>query len=115
MTKKKKSKRVYVDKTGTDEKPNPLRDVYLEFPRAMFAVAAVTKYGVKKHASRAWQTFDPEYGIVYHQSKVGRHMLDRELHGEINHSDGEVFHAAQIAWNALAMLENIIKLRETGK
>lgn len=107
-----KRSEVYVDKTGTDRKPNPMRDVYLEFPRAMLAIAVVTAYGAEKHAPRGWQTFDPEYGLNYHIGKLGRHLLDRELHGEINHSDGSVLHAAQAAWNALALLENVVKLQE---
>ena len=102
----------YVDKTGTTEKPNPMRDVYLEFPRAMRAISVVTAYGAEKHAPRGWQTFDPQYGIDYHMSKIGRHLLARELDGEVNRSDGDLLHAAQICWNALALLENIIKLSE---
>ncbi len=102
----------YIDETGTMEKPNPMRDVYLEFPRALRAVATVTAYGASKHAPRGWQTFDPEYGVVYHTSKIGRHLLDRELDGEINHSDGDLLHAAQVCWNALALLENVIKIQE---
>lgn len=106
------SDEVYVDKTGTAEKPNPMRDVYCEFPRAMREIAKVTAFGAQKHAPRGWQTFEPEYGIDYHQSKVGRHTLDRELDGEINRHDGDLMHQAQICWNDLAMLENILKLRE---
>lgn len=107
-----KKTKTYVDKTGTMEKSNPMRDVYLEFPRAMRATASVTAYGAKKHAPRGWQTFEPDYGVVYHTSKIGRHLIDRELNGEINHSDDDLLHAAQVAWNALALLENIIKLQE---
>lgn len=105
----------YVDKTGTDQKPNPMRDVYQEFPLAMLEVAKVTAAGAKKHAPRAWQTFDPGYGIVYHTSKLGRHLIGEEIDGPVNEADGGLLHAAQVAWNALARLEHILRLRNRGK
>ena len=101
--------RPYVDRTGTAEKPDPLRDVYLEFPRAMLAVAEVTAYGAKKHTPRGWQTFEPVFGMNYHRSKVGRHLLKEELEGPVNHEDGDLLHAAQAAWNLLAYLEHYLK------
>ena len=100
---------VYVDKTGTAEKPDPMRDVYQEFPRAMMEIARVTAYGATKHAVRGWQTFTPEYGINYHRSKIGRHLLNLELEGPINEADGGLLHAAQVAWNALAYLEHYLR------
>ncbi len=106
---------VYVDKTGTASKPDPLRDVYLEFPRAMLAVAEVTAYGAGKYAPRDWQTFEPEYGMNYHRSKVGRHLLKEELEGPVNHEDGDLLHAAQAVWNMLAYLENYLKLKEISE
>ncbi len=102
----------YVDKTGTDEKPDPMRDVYLEFPRAMMAIAGVTAFGARKHAPRGWQTFDPEYGMNYHRSKVGRHLLKEETEGPVNHEDGDLLHPAQTVWNMLAYLEHFLKLQE---
>ncbi len=106
------SDRPYVDKTGTDQKPNPMTDVYLEFPLAMMELARVTAYGAGKHAPRGWQTFDPEYGIRYHASKMGRHLLDGETKGFENEADGGLLHPAQATWNALAWLENILRQRE---
>lgn len=104
-----------MDKTGTVDKPDPMNDVFLEFPRAMRAVALITKFGARKHAPRGWQTFEPRFGIKYHMSKVGRHILDRELDGEVNNTDGGNLHMAAIVWNALATLENICKLREADE
>lgn len=100
---------VYVDKTGTDDKPNPMTDVFLEFPMAMRAIAAVTKVGAKKHAPRGWQMFEPEYGKRYHESKMGRHLLDFETIGFDNPVDG-LNHPTQAAWNMLAWLENVLKI-----
>jgi hypothetical protein len=105
----------YVDKTGTDQKPDPMRDVYLEFPRAMMEIAKVTAYGATKHPPRGWQTFEPRYGTVYHRSKVGRHLLKEETEGLVNHEDGGLLHPAQTVWNMLAYLENILKLQEPNK
>lgn len=102
----------YVDQTGTDEKPNPMRDVYLEFPRAMMALARVTAYGAGKHAPRGWQTFEPDYALPYHLGKVGRHLLALETEGPINRQDGELLHAAQAAWNMLAYLEHWLRKME---
>ena len=98
----------YVDKTGTDKKPNPLRDVYHEFPRAMLALADVTAFGARKHAPRGWQSFECDYALVYHMSKVGRHILQLELEGPVNGDDGGLLHAAQAAWNLLAYLEHLL-------
>lgn len=99
----------YVDKTGTADKPDPLRDVYLEFPLAMLAISAVTAYGATKHAPRGWQTFEREYALNYHRSKMGRHLLGEETEGPINHKDGDLLHAAQATWNMLAYLEHFLK------
>ena len=100
----------YVDKTGTDEKPNPMRDVYQEFPLAMTEIAKCTAYGATKHPPRGWQTFDSEYGIVYHTGKLGRHLLAEETEGMFNETDGGLLHPAQVAWNALARLEHILRI-----
>jgi hypothetical protein len=96
----------YVDKTGTMEKPNPLRDVFLEFPRAMLGIAKVTAFGAMKHAARGWRTFDHDYAEEYHRSKLGRHLLKDELEGPVNHGDGDLLHLEQAAWNLLAQIEH---------
>ena len=101
----------YIDQTGTAEKPNPMRDVYLEFPLAMMEISKVTAFGASKHAPRGWQTFDPEYGMDYHKSKVGRHLLKEEIEGPVNHEDGELLHPAQTVWNMLAYLEHFLRHR----
>ena len=103
---------VYVDRTGADKKPNPMRDVFQEFPLAMLEVSKVTAFGAGKHAPRGWQTFDPDYGFAYCTSKLGRHLLGEELDGPVNHADGELLHAGQVAWNALGRLEFLIRKRK---
>jgi len=101
----------YVDRTGTDQKPDPMNNVFLEFPFAMEAVAAVTAFGARKHAPRGWRSFKPAYAIKYHHSKIGRHLIARETEGDINETDGGCDHMAAVAWNALACLEHIIRRR----
>ena len=110
-----KDAKPYVDKTGTMEKPDPMNYVFLEFPLSMPEIAKVGMFGSKKHVRRGWATFEPNYGIIYHLSKVGRHLLGRETEGEINHADDDLLHAAQAAWNMLAALENILKLRAAAQ
>jgi len=100
----------YIDKTGTDQKPDPLRDVFQEFPLAMLAVAEVTAFGARKHAPRGWRTFDHDYALNYHRSKIGRHLLKLEIEGPVNAEDGDLLHAAQVAWNSLAYLEHYLRL-----
>ena len=99
----------YIDETGSDEKPNPMTDVFQEFPLAMLEIAKVTAYGAGKHAVRGWQTFSPDYAIRYHTGKMGRHLLAEETEGAVNEEDGGLLHAAQVAWNALARLEHILR------
>lgn len=103
--------KVYVDKTGTDQKLNPLRDVYQEFPLAMYAVAALTAFGAGKHPVRGWRTFDHVYALGYHLGKIGRHLLDLETEGEVNEADGDMLHMAQVAWNALGYLDHLLRQR----
>jgi hypothetical protein len=106
---------VYNDVTGTVEKPNPLRDVYLEFPRAMLAIAKVTAFGASKHAPRAWRTLRKRglaYALNYHISKIGRHLLKLETDGPVNKEDGDALHMAQVAWNSLAHLEHYLTDQE---
>ena len=105
----------YIDKTGTDQKPNPMTDVFLEFPLAMAEIAKVTAFGARKHAPRGWQTFKPDYAFRYHMSKLGRHLLALETEGPVNHSDGDVLHAAQAAWNILAYLEHFLRSIKTPR
>ncbi|MEE8598281.1 MAG: dATP/dGTP diphosphohydrolase domain-containing protein [Dehalococcoidales bacterium] len=102
----------YIDKTGTDDKPNALVDVYQEFPLAMEEIARITKWGTGKHAVRGWQTFEHKYAIRYHTGKMGRHLLAEETEGCVNETDGGLLHSGQVAWNALARLEHILLQRK---
>lgn len=99
----------YIDKTGTADKINPLRDVFLEMPYAMLAVASITSFGAKKHAPRGWQTLERQYALDYHSSKIGRHQIKGELQGQVNPEDGDNLHMAAVAWNALCWLNHYIQ------
>ena len=107
----------HVDTTGTLERVNPIRDVLQEFPFAMYAVAAITAYGARKHTPRSWRNSvyttgrekDHQGQIAYHTGKIGRHLIRGEVEGDVNHEDGGNLHSAAVAWNALAMLDTILR------
>ena len=90
-------------------KPNPMTDVFQEFPMAMLEIAKVTAYAATRHIVRDWQDFPPDYGIRHYTGKMGRHLLAEETEGAVNAEDGGLLHAAQVAWNALARLEHILR------
>jgi hypothetical protein len=75
------------------------------FPRACLAVAEVSAAGAKKYAWKGWESV-PD-GINRYANALGRHIVNEAIEGDY---DPEGFlHAAQIAWNAMARLELILK------
>lgn len=75
------------------------------FPRACLAVAAVSAAGAQKYAWKGWETV-PD-GINRYSDALGRHVVNEQIEGPYD-PDG-FLHAAQIAWNAMARLELILK------
>ncbi len=79
------------------------------FPRALEAVAQVSQKGAEKYAWKGWETV-PD-GFNRYSNALGRHLL-AEGRGEV-WDDGPggigLLHAAQVAWNALARLELLIR------
>jgi hypothetical protein len=81
------------------------------FPRACLAVADVSAAGARKYAWKGWESV-PD-GIKRYGDALGRHIVNESIEGKF---DSEGFrHAAQIAWNALARLELILKEEENDK
>lgn len=78
------------------------------FPRAMLAVAEVAAYGAAKYTEGGWQRV--ENGVVRYTAAKDRHRVL----GEIERCDTEsgLLHAAHEAWNALAVLELILREQE---
>ncbi len=75
------------------------------FPRACLAVADVSARGAEKYAWKGWESV-PD-GINRYKDAHARHIVNESIDGDYD-PDG-FLHAAQIAWNALAVLE--LKLR----
>lgn len=88
-----------------------LRGCLQYFPRAIKVIADVSLRGAQKYSWRGWETV-PD-GINRYGDAIGRHLLDEEIDGPIDRDTG-LLHAAQVAWNALARLELILKEKERG-
>lgn len=83
-------------------KPSVYRGLYDYFPRALMAVAKVSTRGAEKYSWKGWETV-PD-GIARYSDALGRHQLLESIEGPRD-SDTGLLHKAQIAWNALAVLE----------
>ncbi|SRR5258708_37439077 len=73
------------------------------FPNALREVAQVSYVGAKKYTWKGWETV-PD-GINRYGNALARHLLATELYDV----DTGCLHAAQVAWNALARLELILR------
>jgi len=79
------------------------------FPRALRMVADVSLKGMHKYSWKGWESV-PDGPNRYGNALV-RHLLDEATDGPIDRDTG-LLHAAQVAWNALARLELILKEKE---
>jgi hypothetical protein len=79
------------------------------FGQALLAVSEVGTHGAKKYTRGGWQHV-PD-GINRYTAAMLRHFF-QENQGKWD-SDLPVLHAAQVAWNALARLELILREEET--
>lgn len=84
------------------------------FPAACVAVANVSRLGAEKYAWKGWESV-PD-GFNRYSDALGRHLCAEGTDGPIDStmkdSDGSiagVYHASQVAWNALARLELLLK------
>jgi hypothetical protein len=75
------------------------------FGLALLAVAEVGTHGAKKYTRGGWQYVDD--GINRYTAAMERHFLKENY--EKMDDDLPVMHAAQVAWNALARLELILR------
>lgn len=80
------------------------------FPRALEQVAAVSAYGASKYDWNGWEKV-PD-GEERYLDGMMRHVQKLAVEGNYDVGDSELPHLAQIAWNALAVLE--MKMR-TGE
>jgi hypothetical protein len=88
------------------------------FPRALMAVAEVSQYGANKYSWKGWESV-PD-GFNRYSDAMVRHLAKEEVEGPydleiLNDSKfpARILHAQQVAWNALARLELLLKEKES--
>lgn len=86
--------------------------IFNDMAYALTEVARVATYGAKKYSDGGWQHV--EDGIKRYTDAMDRHRLKEHTEGfwdeDIRNDTGELIaHAAQVAWNALARLELMIR------
>ncbi|MGA9851824.1 MAG: dATP/dGTP diphosphohydrolase domain-containing protein [Gammaproteobacteria bacterium] len=74
------------------------------FPLACAEVARVTEFGARKYSWHGWSSVPN--GIQRYTDALGRHLA--EIDGPVD-ADSHFLHAAQVAWNALARLELMLR------
>jgi hypothetical protein len=79
--------------------------VLADFPRALKAVAEVGTFGAKKYSRGGWQSVSR--GVERYTDAMWRHLLEESI-SEFD-GDSGLRHAAQVAWNALARLELMLR------
>ena len=102
------------DQTGTLDKPNLIRDALQEFPFAQYALADLTKEGLKKHPSRGWRNRKYTGGtyethLAYFTGKAGRHIACREIYGEVNEAEGNQLHMVAAAWSLMGYVDTMLR------
>lgn len=108
-----------IPQTAREEKagkPPVVRGVIQRFPRALEELARVSQFGTEKHkvsiSDMSYLDIPDAYGV--YTDALGRHLLAEKTEGPINAADGNMLHAAQVAWNALARLEVLLLSRKSG-
>lgn len=92
-------------------KPRPAL-VMRDMPRAMLAISEVATYGAEKYSESGWLQVprgEARYGDAMLRHLIGESIEERDQSG--------LLHSAQVAWNAMARLELMLrrKERESGK
>ena len=90
-----------------DEGKAPILQGLLQyFPRALKEVALVSSAGAKKYSWKGWEKV-PD-GPSRYGDALGRHLLAEAVEGQFDGDTG-LLHSAQVAWNALARLELLLR------
>jgi hypothetical protein len=96
-------------------KVDVLRGSIQYFPRAHAAIARVSELGAQKYSWKGWEAVPN--GIRRYGAALARHLLWDEF--AVDDGPGglgnEVLHATQVAWNACARLELILREKEQAK
>ena len=81
-----------------------------DMPRAILAVAEVGTYGAEKYSECGWKYVDD--GIRRYTDAMDRHRVKEGI--ESHDDDSGLLHAAQVAWNALARLELMLREQDSN-
>jgi hypothetical protein len=102
------TEKVAVGAFKKDEGKAPIYQGFIKyFPRAIEAVANISKFGHDKYGTwGGW--LDVDDGINRYQDAKCRHMID-EAKGEELAQDSQLLHAAHEAWGAMAKLELLLR------
>jgi len=79
------------------------------FPRACSAVAHVSDVGARKYTWKGWESVPN--GVVRYSDALVRHLVGASIEGPVDSETG-LDHAAQVAWNAMARLELILREKD---
>lgn len=96
-------------------KVDVLRGAIQYFPRTLKAIARVSELGAKKYSWKGWESVPN--GRQRYGAALTRHLLVEDDFATDNGPGGlgeEVLHASQVAWNACARLELILREQETN-
>ena len=89
-----------------DSGKNRLSLILGGFAQALWAVGEVGTLGAAKYSDSGWETVSN--GEQRYTDAMMRHLF-KELSGEPIDPELQCLHAAQVAWNALARLELILR------
>ena len=94
-------------------KPKIWQGVLNYFPLALAEVSKVSEDGAIKHENPLPDKgfMVDRYTVLGFNDAIARHLLAL-TEGEVNEDDNGAYHRAQIAWNALASLEKILREKE---
>lgn len=76
------------------------------FADALWEVGKVGTFGANKYTPNGWMTLDD--GLNRYSDAMLRHYLKEQM-GELYDEESGMYHAAQVAWNALARLSFILR------
>jgi hypothetical protein len=76
------------------------------FPRALEAVALVSAVGAEKYSWKGWEKV--EDGVNRYNDALSRHLTREAIEGPYD-AQTKLLHAAQRAWNALAVVELMLR------
>ena len=89
----------------------PDTSLLLMFGKALLAVAEVGTYGAKKYSRGGWQ--EVGNGVPRYTAALLRHLFKSFY--ENYDPDTGLLHLAQVAWNALAIVELTLREREDAQ